>query len=52
MNRAFEKVKEEPLAVLPATIFFFIALHIVAFVRVLTLKGTGMDDVGILATQS
>jgi hypothetical protein len=28
------KLKEEFLALLPPTIFFFVALHIVAFVRV------------------
>jgi hypothetical protein len=36
------KLKEEALAVLPPTLFFFVALHIVAFVRVLMLKGTGI----------
>ena len=42
MNKAIEKLKEELLAVLPPTIFFFIALHIVALVRVLMTKGTGL----------
>jgi len=28
--------------VLPPTIFFFVALHVVAFVRVLMVKGTGL----------
>jgi hypothetical protein len=37
-----EKVIEEMKAVLPPTIFFFIALHIVAFIRVLMLRGTGV----------
>ena len=36
------KVKEELLAALPPTIFFYIALHIVALVRVLMQKGTGL----------
>lgn len=36
------KIKEEFLAVLPPTIFFFVALHIVALIRVLMLKGTGL----------
>lgn len=36
------KIKEEIEALLPPTIFFFIALHIVAFVRVLMLEGTGL----------
>jgi hypothetical protein len=42
MNKAVEKLKEEFLAVLPPTIFFFIALHIVGLVRVLMTKGTGL----------
>jgi hypothetical protein len=37
-----KKLKEEFLKLLPPTIFFFVALHIVAFVRVLMLKGTGI----------
>ena len=37
-----EKVKEEFLALLPPTIFFFIALHIVALVRALMVHGTGL----------
>jgi hypothetical protein len=39
MHKVFEKVKEEFVKVLPPTIFFFIALHIVAIVRVLISKG-------------
>jgi hypothetical protein len=42
MNKAVEKVKEEFLAVLPPTLFFFIALHIVGWVRVLMTEGTGL----------
>jgi hypothetical protein len=33
------KLKEEFFKILPPTIFFFVALHIVAFVRVLMLEG-------------
>ena len=36
------KLKEEFFKILPPTIFFFAALHIVTFVRVLMLKGTGV----------
>ena len=36
------KLKEEFLKILPPTIFFFVALHIVVFVRVLLLEGTGV----------
>ena len=28
---------------LPPTLFFFIALHLVAFIRILMLKGTGIS---------
>ncbi len=42
MSKLFAKLKEEIDALLPPTIFFFIALHIVALVRVLMLKGTGI----------
>ncbi len=42
MSTLRAKIKEEIEALLPPTIFFFIALHIVAFVRVLMLEGTGI----------
>ena len=37
-----KKLKEEFFKLLPPTIFFFVALHIIAFIRVLMLKGTGV----------
>lgn len=43
MNKLTHKLKEEFLALLPPTIFFFVALHLVALVRVLMLKGTGVS---------
>ena len=42
MSKVFEKVREEFIALLPPTIFFFITLHLVAVIRVLMLKGTGI----------
>lgn len=42
MPQALEKLKEELLELLPPTIFFFIALHIVGLVRALMVKGTGL----------
>jgi hypothetical protein len=42
MSTVTAKIKEEFLAMLPPTIFFFVALHIVSFVRSLMLKGTGL----------
>ena len=42
MNNALEKLKEELLAVLPPTLFFFIGLHIVGLARALLTRGTGL----------
>jgi hypothetical protein len=42
MIKLSDRLKEELIALLPPTIFFFISLHLVAFVRVLMLKGTGI----------
>lgn len=42
MSQLSAKVKEEIAAILPPTVFFFIALHIIAFIRVLMLKNTGI----------
>ena len=42
MSKVSEKIKEEFFAMLPPTIFFFISLHLVALIRVLMLKGTGI----------
>jgi hypothetical protein len=42
MSRLAEKFAEEFRAVLPPTIFFFVALHLVAMIRVLMLRGTGI----------
>jgi len=46
MSKVSSKLKKEFLALLPPTIFFFVALHIVAFIRVLMLKGTGISPLG------
>src|SRR6516165_6686745 len=40
MHKILEKLKEEFFAILPPTIYFFLALHIVAFIRVLMAKGS------------
>jgi hypothetical protein len=42
MSKLSAKIKEEIHALLPPTIFFFVALHLVAFTRALMLKGTGI----------
>jgi hypothetical protein len=43
MSKVTAKIKEEFLALLPPTIYFFIALHIVALVRALLIKATGIS---------
>src|SRR5437667_9780431 len=43
MTKLFTTLKKEFFELLPPTIFFFVALHIVAFVHVLMLKGTGIS---------
>ena len=42
MSKLSARIKEEVLALLPPTIFFFVALHLVALLRALMLKGTGV----------
>jgi hypothetical protein len=37
-----KKLKEEFFKILPPTIYFFVALHLVMFIRVLLLEGTGV----------
>ena len=49
MHKVLEKLKEEFLAVLPPTIFFFVALHIVAVVRVLMAKGTHFEPLSTIS---
>jgi len=43
MKITMAKVKEEFLAILPPTVFFFVSLHIVAIIRVLMNEGTGIS---------
>ena len=45
MRKILEKTKEELLAVLPPTIYFFIALHVIALERSLLTKGTGIGPI-------
>jgi hypothetical protein len=42
MSTISAKIKNESRELLPPTIFFFVTLHVVAFVRVLMLEGTGI----------
>jgi hypothetical protein len=43
MSKLSVKTKEELKKLLPPTIYFFIALHIVAIIRILMMKGTGIS---------
>jgi hypothetical protein len=49
MHKLLEKLKEEFFAILPPTIFFFLALHIVAFIRVLMTKGSHFDPISTVS---
>jgi len=42
MSKLSAKVKKEIGELLPPTLYFFITLHLIAFFRVLMLKGTGI----------
>jgi hypothetical protein len=45
MTKIFETLKHEFLEVLPPTIYFFVALHIVAYVRILMTKGIYLSPI-------
>src|SRR6266571_2807080 len=49
MTKLFTTLKKEFFELLPPTIFFFVALHIVAFVGVLMLKGTGISPLSSMS---
>ena len=49
MHKIFEKLKEEFFAILPPTIFFFVALHIVTFIRVLMAKGSHFEPLSTMS---
>ena len=49
MHKILEKAKEEFLALLPPTIFFFVALHIISVVRVLMTKGTNFQPLNTVS---
>jgi hypothetical protein len=42
MSRLTAKIKEEVIEMIPPTIYFFVILHIVAFIRVLMNRNTGL----------
>lgn len=49
MSKVTSKIKEEFLALIPPTLFFFIALHIVGLVRSLMTKGTGLPPISTMS---
>src|SRR6266436_2337009 len=49
MSKLSTTLKKEFFELLPPTIFFFVALHIVAFIRVLMLKGTGISPLSTMS---
>jgi hypothetical protein len=49
MHKILEKLKEEFFAVLPPTIFFFLALHLVTFIRVLITKGSHFEPLSTMS---
>jgi hypothetical protein len=49
MHKVLEKLKEEFFAILPPTIFFFVALHLVTFIRVLIARGSHYEPLSTMS---
>ena len=49
MHKILEKLKEEFFAVLPPTIFFFLALHLLTFIRVLMARGSHFEPLSTMS---
>src|SRR5437879_1858668 len=49
MTKLSTTLKKEFFELLPPTIYFFVALHIVTFVRALMLKGTGISPLSSMS---
>jgi len=49
MHKILEKVKKEFFAILPPTIFFFIALHLLTFIRVLMARGSHFEPLSTMS---
>jgi hypothetical protein len=49
MHKVLEKLKEEFFAVLPPTIFFFLALHLLTFIRVLMATGSHFEPLSTMS---
>ncbi len=49
MHKLLAKLKEEFFAILPPTIFFFVALHLLTFIRVLIARGSHFQPVSTMS---
>lgn len=49
MRRVIGKLKEELLAVLPPTSFFFVALHVIAIIRALMVRGSNFRPLSTIS---
>jgi hypothetical protein len=49
MHKILDKLKEEFFAILPPTIFFFVALHIVTLIRVLITRGSHFEPLSTMS---
>lgn len=49
MHKLLEKLKEEFFAILPPTVFFFVALHLLTFIRILIARGSHFQPVSTMS---
>jgi hypothetical protein len=49
MHKLLEKLEEEFFAILPPTIFFFLALHLLTFIRVLMARGSNFQPLSTIS---
>jgi hypothetical protein len=49
MHKIFLKLKEEFFAILPPTIFFFVTLHLLTFIRVLIARGSHFQPLSTMS---
>jgi hypothetical protein len=49
MHKILDKIKEEFFAILPPTIFFFVALHLVTFIRVLIARSSHFQPLSTMS---
>jgi hypothetical protein len=49
MHKILDELKEEFFAILPPTIFFFVALHVVTLIRVLIAKGSHFEPLSTVS---